>query len=118
MSRTSNSPQTKARHRKWLKRAKGYRGRRHKVFKLAKEAVLKAGQHAFFDRRKKKAVKRQEWQTDINAAARLHGTTYSRLIHQLRVSHIELDRKVLSELAINYPETFQAIIEQVQKTKA
>ncbi len=118
MSRTSNSPQTKARHHKWLKRAKGYRGRRSKVFKLAKEAVLKAGQHAYFDRRKKKAVKRQEWQTDINAAARLHGTTYSRLIHQLRATNVELDRKVLSEIAISYPETFQAIVEQVQKSKA
>lgn len=117
MSRTSNSPQTKARHRKWLKRAKGYRGRRRKVFKLAKEAVLKAGQHAYFDRRKKKAVKRQEWQTDINAAARQHGTTYSRLIHQLRQSNVELDRKVLSELAMNHPDTFQAIVEQLQKTK-
>jgi large subunit ribosomal protein L20 len=118
MSRASNSPQTKARHRKWLKRAKGYRGRRHKVFKLAKEAVLKAGQHAYFDRRKKKAVKRQEWQTDINAAARQHGTTYSRLIHDLRQSKIELNRKVLSELAMDHPETFQTIVEQLEKSKS
>lgn len=118
MSRTRNSPQTKARHRKWLKRAKGYRGRRSKVFKLAKEAVLKAGQYAYADRRKKKAIKRQEWQTDINAAARLHSTTYSRLIHQLRQSNIELNRKVLSELAANHPTVFQSIVEQSQKTKA
>lgn len=118
MSRTRNSQQTKARHHKWLKRAKGYRGRRSTVFKLAKEAVLKAGQYAYADRRKKKSIKRQEWQGDINAAARQHGTTYSRLINQLRTSHVELDRKVLSEIAINYPETFQAIVEQVQKSKA
>jgi large subunit ribosomal protein L20 len=114
MPRSSNSVQTRARHKKWLKRAKGYRGRRSRVFKIAKEAVLKAGQYSYRDRRKKKTVKRQEWQVTINAAARQNGTTYSRLINDLRESKIELDRKILAELAINHPQTFQKIVETAQ----
>ena len=115
MSRASNSVQTRARHKKWLKRAKGYRGRRSRVFKIAKVAVLKAGQHAYHDRRKKKTVKRQEWQVTINAAARQNGTTYSLLIHSLRESKIEINKKVLAELAINDPSVFQNIVETAQK---
>lgn len=115
MARSSNSVQTRARHKKWLSRAKGYRGRRSRVFKIAKVAVLKAGQHAYYDRKKKKAIKRQEWQVTINAAARHNGTTYSRLTHALRESKIEINRKVLSELAINDPEVFKTIVETAQK---
>jgi len=117
MSRTSNSVQTRTRHKKWLKRAKGYRGRRSRVFKLAKEAVLKAGQHAYHDRRKKKTNKRQEWQVAINAAARQSGTTYAKLIHNLRSSKIQLDRKILAQIAQEHPETFQQIVDTAQSKK-
>ena len=115
MARSSNSVQTRARHKKWLKRAKGYRGRRSRVFKIAKVAVLKAGQHAYHDRKKKKTGKRQEWQVTINAAARQNGTTYSRLINSLRESKIEINRKILAELAINEPQTFQKIVAAASK---
>lgn len=110
MSKTSNSVQTRARHKKWLKRAKGFRGRRHSVFKLAKEAVLKAGQHAYFDRRKKKTVFRQGWQVIINAASRPHGLSYSQLINALRQSQVGLDRKVLAQIARSHPELFEQIV--------
>lgn len=116
MSRAGNSVQTRARHKKWLKRAKGFRGRRNSVFKLAKEAVLKAGQHAYFDRRKKKTAFRQEWQVIINAAARQHGLSYSHLVAALRRSQVSLDRKVLSQIAQTKPEIFEKIIAFTQKS--
>lgn len=114
MARTRNSVQTRNRHKKWLKRAKGYRGRRSKVFKIAKEAVLKAGQHAYHDRRKKKSVKRQEWQATINTAAREHGLSYSKLIHGLRKANIELNKKMLAELAVSHPEAFKKVVETAE----
>lgn len=114
MPRAARSVAKRARHKKWLKRATGFRGRRKTVFKLAKEAVLKAGQHAYFDRRKKKAQFRALWHVRLNAAARQHGLSYSKLMHGLRVANIGLDRKVLSELAEKNPAAFAAIIEQVK----
>jgi large subunit ribosomal protein L20 len=114
MSRTSHSPSTRARHKKWIKRAKGFRGRRSKIFKLAKEATLKAGQYAFNDRRKKKAHFRQLWQVRINAATRPLGLSYSRFINGLRQSNIGLDRKVLAQLATTHPETFKKLTDDVQ----
>lgn len=114
MSRTTNSSTTRARHKKWLKRAKGYRGRRSKIFKLAKEAVLKAGQYSYRDRRKKKSTMRQRWQIKINAAVRPHEITYSRFIAGLKAANIELDRKVLAQMAEQQPELFSQIVEQVK----
>lgn len=115
MARAARSVAKHARHKKWLRRAKGYRGRRHTTFKIAKEAVLKAGQHAYFDRRKKKTNFRSLWQIKINAAARQHGVTYSRLIAALRAKKIGLDRKILAELAVNHPLVFKALVEKINK---
>jgi large subunit ribosomal protein L20 len=115
MPRAPRSIPKRKRHKKWIKRAKGFRGRRSKIFKLAKEAVLKAGQYAFRDRRKKKAVFRSQWQMHINAAVRPLGLTYSTFIHAMRKSGVGLDRKVLSELAENEPEVFAKVVDHVKK---
>lgn len=115
MAKSPKSVARRARHKKWLKRAKGFRGRRKNVYKIAKEAVLKAGQHAFFDRRKKKGTFRQLWQLRINAAARAHGISYSRLMAALKTEKSQLNRKVLSEIAADHPAIFQAIVEKVSK---
>lgn len=115
MPKATRSVQKRARHKKWLKRAKGYRGRRSTVFKLAKEAVLKSGQYAYRDRRKKKATFRQAWQVSINAAARKHGISYSAFIHGLKSENIALNRKVLAQLAKEEPAVFETIAEQVKK---
>lgn len=116
MPRTSRSPAKRARHKKWLNRAKGFRGRRKTVFKIAKEAVLKAGKYAFRDRRKKKAEIRAVWQVHINAAVRKAGFSYSRFMHALRAQNIGLDRKVLAQLAKKHPSVFKHIVDTV-KTK-
>lgn len=114
MPRAPKNITRRARHKKWLKRAKGFRGRRHTVYKIAKEAVLKAGQHAFHDRRKKKANFRAGWQIRIGAATRPHGLSYSKFIHALREHKVGLDRKVLSQLAAQQPEIFAKIVNQVK----
>lgn len=114
MPRSSNSVAKKARHSKWLKRAKGYRGRRHTTFKIAKEAVLKAGQHAYFDRRKKKTNFRSLWQIQINAGARANGLTYSSLIARLRANKSGLDRKILAELAVQHPSLFTDLVSNLK----
>lgn len=114
MPRAPRSITKRARHKKWLRRAKGFRGRRRTVFKLAKEAVLKAGQHAYRDRRKKKAAFRQGWHVQINAAVRAHGMSYSQFMHGLKTHNIELNRKVLSEMAAAHPETFAKVVEEAK----
>jgi len=97
-------------HRKnILRQTKGYRWGRKSKIKLAKTAILKAGANAYRDRRNKKRTARALWQIKINAAARLNSTTYSRLIDKLHKTKITLDRKVLSEIAVKYPEVFKAI---------
>ena len=113
MPRATRSVAKQARHKKWIKRAKGYRGRRSRVFKLAKEAVLKAGQHAFNARRKKKSTFRQGWQTTINAAVRSHNLSYSRFMHALEASGSELDRKALAQLVLEQPEMFTKLVAEV-----
>ena len=115
MARAPRSIAKRARHKKWLKRAKGFRGRRRTVFKLAKEAVYKAGQYAFRDRRKKKAVIRAQWHAQINAGARKHGLSYSQLMHALKQANVTLNRKSLAELAVNHPDLFEAVIAKVNK---
>ncbi len=115
MARASRSVAKRARHKKWIKRAKGYKGRRSRIFKLAKEAVLKAGQHAFHDRRKKKGQFRGQWQVTINAAVREHGMSYSRFIQMLRSQEIALDRKVLAQIILDEPQLFDQLITTIMK---
>ncbi|MDP3997938.1 MAG: 50S ribosomal protein L20 [Candidatus Andersenbacteria bacterium] len=114
MSRAPRSIPKRKRHKKWIKRAKGFRGRRHSIFKLAKEAVLKAGQHAYYDRRKKKSNFRSQWQVVINAGVRKHDLSYSRFMHAMKEQNISLDRKVLSQLARQNPDIFDQLVVQVK----
>ena len=97
MARVKSGVTAKARHKKVLSKAKGYYGARSKLFKTAKQAVIKAGQYAYRDRRQRKRQFRALWITRINAAARLHGLSYSRLINGLNRAEIEVDRKVLAD---------------------
>ena len=114
MPRVKRGVTARARHKKVLAQAKGYRGRRSTVFRVAKEAVMRAGQYAYRDRRNRKRVFRALWITRINAAAREHGLTYSVFMNGLLKAEIELDRKVLAELAVNDKPAFNAIVEQVK----
>ena len=112
MARVKGGPRAHARHRKVIKAAKGYYGRRKSCFRTAVQAVEKAGQYAYRDRRAKKRDFRKLWIQRINAAARLHGMTYSTFMHGLKLSGIELDRKSLSEIAIHDEKGFAAIAKQ------
>lgn len=103
------------RHKKVRKLTKGYQGLGHSTFVKSKERMIKAGQHAFMDRRKKKRNFRSLWIVRLNAAVRDAGGKYSVFINQLKQKNIALDRKVLSELAINEPEAFKKLLEQVSK---
>ena len=114
MARVKRGVTAKARHRKVLDQAKGYYNARRKVYRAAKQAVIKAGQYAFRDRRVRKREFRALWITRINAAARANGLSYSRLMNGLSRAQIEVDRKVLSELAIREPAAFAAIVEQAK----
>ena len=114
MPRVKRGVTAHARHKKVLDLAKGYRGRRSTVYRIAKEAVMRAGQYAYRDRRNRKRVFRALWITRINAAAREHGLTYSAFMNGLLKAEIELDRKVLAELAVNVMPAFSAIVEQVK----
>jgi large subunit ribosomal protein L20 len=109
MARVKRGVTARAKHRKVLDQAKGYYGARRKVFRVAKQAVTKAGQYAYRDRRQRKRQFRALWITRINAAARDHDLSYSRLIHGLSLADIEVDRKVLSDIAVHDPEAFAAI---------
>ncbi|MGB0757439.1 MAG: 50S ribosomal protein L20 [Patescibacteria group bacterium] len=100
--------------KKLLSKAKGYTNRRKNVTRLAKEATTKAGAYAYRDRRNKKRVMRRLWQTQLNNAARMHGMKYSELIHVMKKKSIELDRKVLSQIAKQYPEVFKKFIESLK----
>lgn len=102
------------RRRNLLKKVKGYRHRRKSSIKAAKEAFIKAGSYAFRDRRKKKGNFRRLWNLRINIASRAQGITYSRFINALKKNKIELDRKILADLAVNNPEIFKKIIEKVK----
>ena len=103
-----------ARHKKILALAKGFRGRRKNVFRIAKEAVMKAGQYAYRDRRTKKRVFRQLWIARINAASRELGVSYSKFMAGLKKAQIDIDRKVLSDMAIHDPAGFKSIVEKVK----
>ena len=118
MSRVKTGVTTRARHKKILKQAKGYYGRRKSTFRIANQAVEKAGQYAYRDRRVKKRVFRSLWIVRINAAARDNGLTYSQLIAGLKKANIDLDRKVLASLAVNDKEAFSLIVEQAKSKLA
>jgi large subunit ribosomal protein L20 len=111
MSRVKRGVTSHARHRKVLKQAKGYYGRRKNTIRVAKQAVEKAGQYAYRDRKVKKRTFRSLWIQRINAAARANGLTYGRLIDGLKKAGIELDRKVLADIAVREPQTFQSLVE-------
>lgn len=102
------------RRKKVLKKAKGYLNARSKKYKAAKEALMKAGTYAYRDRKAKKRTMRALWQIRINAKVREYGLSYSKFIHALKLSKIEIDRKVLSELAIDNPKVFAKIVEKAK----
>ena len=114
MPRVKRGVTARARHKKVLALAKGYRGRRKNVFRIAKEAVMKAGQYAYRDRRTKKRVFRQLWIARINAASRELGVTYSKFMAGLKKAQIDIDRKVLADMAVNDPAAFGSIVEKVK----
>ena len=114
MPRAKNSVATKARRKKVLKAAKGYYGARSRTFKAAKQAVIKAGQYAYRDRRQRKRQFRALWIVRINAEARLHGLSYSRFISGLTRASINVDRRVLADLALNEKEAFAALAAQAK----
>jgi len=114
MPRVKRGVTARARHKKVLALAKGFRGRRGNVYRVAKEAVMKAGQYAYRDRRTRKRVFRQLWIARINAAARQCGLTYSQFATGLRLAGIQIDRKVLSDIAIHDMAAFQGIVDQVK----
>lgn len=114
MPRVKRGVTARARHKKVLALAKGFRGRRGNVYRVAKQAVMKAGQYAYRDRRNKKRVFRQLWIARINAAARANGLTYSQFISGLNKAQIALDRKVLADIAVHDAAAFAAIVNQVK----
>jgi large subunit ribosomal protein L20 len=111
MSRVKRGVAAHARHRKVLKQAKGYYGRRKNTIRASRQAVEKAGQYAYRDRKVKKRTFRALWIQRINAAARANGLTYGRLIDGLKKAGIDLDRKVLADMAVHEPQTFQSLVE-------
>jgi large subunit ribosomal protein L20 len=118
MARVKRGVVAKSRHKKVLKKAKGYYGARSKLFKTAKQAVIKAGQYAYRDRRQRKRQFRSLWIARINAAARLHGLSYSRLINGMNRAEMEVDRKVLADIAVHDPDAFGAIAERAKAALA
>ena len=121
MARATNAVAAKKRHKKVLKYAKGYFGNKSRLFRYAKEAVQHAWQYSYIDRKTKKADRRGLWIVRLNAACRAAGITYSRFIEGLKAANIELDRKVLSDLAIRDEVAFNTLVKQAQdalKTKA
>jgi len=118
MARVKRGVEARRRHKKILKQAKGYYGARSRVFRVAKQAVIKAGQYAYRDRRQRKRQFRGLWIVRINAAARLHGLSYSRFIAGLKTANIEIDRKVLADIAMNDAVAFAAVAERVKASLA
>jgi len=114
MPRSVNAVASRARRKRILKQAKGYFGRRKNVYTVAKNAVEKGLTYAYRDRRNKKRSFRALWITRINAGARLNGMSYSQFMGKLKAENIELNRKVLADLAMNHPEAFKAIVAKVK----
>ena len=118
MPRVKRGVVANRRHKKVLKQAKGYYGARSRIFRVAKQAVTKAGQYAYRDRRQRKRQFRSLWITRINAQSRANGLSYSRLINGLKKADITLDRRVLADLAVHDKPAFAAIVEQAKATLA
>ena len=118
MPRVKRGVTARARHKKVIAQAKGYRGRRNNVFRIAKEAVMKAGQYQYRDRRNRKREFRALWIARINAAVRELGMTYSVFMNGLRKAEIEVDRKVLADLAVHDKAAFAKIAEQAKASRA
>ncbi|MCR9103269.1 MAG: 50S ribosomal protein L20 [bacterium] len=115
MPRSVNAVASRKRRKKILKMARGYFGARSKVYTVAKNAVEKGLTYAYRDRKAKKRAFRRLWIARINAAARQNGISYSRLIHQLSENNVELNRKVLADLAMHHPDAFKAVVDSVKK---
>ena len=118
MARVKNGAVTKARHKKVLKEAKGYFGSKHRLYKTAKEQLMHSGQYAFRDRKQKKRDFRKLWITRINAACRQNDISYSRFIEGLTKAGVEINRKMLSEIAINDPKAFSELVKVARDGKA
>lgn len=118
MARVKRGVQANRRHKKVLARAKGYYGARSRVFRVAVQAVTKAGQYAYRDRRNKKRSFRRLWIARINAGARLNGLSYSRMINGLKKANIEIDRRVLADIAMHDAQGFTALTEKAKQALA
>jgi large subunit ribosomal protein L20 len=118
MARVKRGVTARKRHKKILKQAKGYYGARSRTFKIAKQAVIKAGQYAYRDRKQHKRLIRRLWIVRINAAARMVGLSYSKLINGLNKANIDMDRKVLADIAMHDMPTFTAIAEKAKAALA
>ena len=114
MARVKRGVVARRRHKKILNQAKGYYGARSRVYRVAKQAVIKAGQYAYRDRRNRKRAFRALWIARINAGARANGLSYSRLIAGLKKANVEIDRKVLADLAMNEQQAFAAVVEKAK----
>jgi large subunit ribosomal protein L20 len=115
MARVKSGPQGYRRHKKVLKLTKGQKGSKHLLFRRANEAMLKSLWYSFRDRRVRKRDLRKLWIARINAAARLNGTTYSRLMHNIKKANIEINRKMLADLAVRDPQAFAAVVTQANQ---
>ena len=115
MARVKTGRITRKKHKKILKRAKGYFGAKHYRFRMAKQAVMKSGMYAYVGRKDKKSDFRKLWIARINAGARMNGTTYSKLIAGMKKANIVVNRKMLAELAVNDPKAFTQIVETAKK---
>ena len=118
MPRVKGGPRERRRHKKVLRQTKGHHGVRNRLYRRASESRLHALSYAYAHRRERKGDMRRIWIQRINAAARLHGVSYSRLMHGLKQAEIEIDRKVLAELALHDPEGFAAVVRQAQAAEA
>ncbi len=118
MPRVKGGPRERRRHKKVLRQTKGHHGVRNRLYRRASESRLHALSYAYAHRRERKGDMRRIWIQRINAAARLHGVSYSRLMHGLKQAEIEIDRKVLAELALHDPEGFAALVRQAQAAEA
>eukprot|EP00456_Euglypha_rotunda_P012374 TRINITY_DN13499_c0_g1_i3.p3 TRINITY_DN13499_c0_g1~~TRINITY_DN13499_c0_g1_i3.p3 ORF type:complete len:119 (-),score=36.70 TRINITY_DN13499_c0_g1_i3:95-451(-) len=114
MSRIKRGVTTRAKHKRVLEQAKGYYGRRKNTIRVAKQAVEKAGQYAYRDRKVKKRNFRALWIQRINAAVRAEGLTYSQFMHGVKLAGVDLDRKVMADLAVREPAAFKALVDQAQ----
>ena len=115
MTRATSGVTTRARHKKVLKLTKGHYGARHRLFRTANESMIHALVYSYRDRRRRKRDFRRLWITRINAASRQHGMKYSTLIHALKEADIQLDRKILADLAVNDPKAFEAVVETAKQ---